>query len=113
VQNKIIKKRANVLFAEDAPKTNDTINYLNLLECAQITKIHLLNKRYSKLNLINVNIYYLEIYPFTTGATTIGVIVAASIRYNVICETSCIMIDRVFQYEFVEMNAVYQYMKLT
>ena len=27
---------------------------------------------------------YLEIYPFTTGATTTGVIVAASIRYKVI-----------------------------
>ena len=57
MQNKIIKKRANVLAAEDALKTNDTINYLNLLESEQITKIHLLNKRYSKLNWINVNIY--------------------------------------------------------
>ena len=33
---------------------------------------------------IYIYIYYLEIYPFTTGATTTGVIVAASIRYKVI-----------------------------
>ena len=31
-----------------------------------------------------IYIFYLEIYPFTTGATTTGVIVAASIRYKVI-----------------------------
>jgi hypothetical protein len=29
-------------------------------------------------------IFYLEIYPFTTGEATTGVIVAASLRYKVI-----------------------------
>jgi len=33
---------------------------------------------------IYIYIYYLEIYPFTMGATTTGVIVDASIRYKVI-----------------------------
>ena len=34
--------------------------------------------------IFHIYIYNLEIYPFTTGATTTGVIVAASIRYKVI-----------------------------
>jgi hypothetical protein len=43
-------------------------------------KYTILVKSYS----IYIYIYYLEIYPFTTGETTTGVIVAASIRYKVI-----------------------------
>ena len=33
---------------------------------------------------ISIYIYYLDIYPFTTGETTTGVIVAACIIYKVI-----------------------------
>ena len=39
---------------------------------------------YIYTHTLYIYIFYLEIYPFTTGATTTGVIVAASIRYKVI-----------------------------